>query len=374
MIVTVFGVVGADERVQVGVVGLRVCRDQRGLAVARGASRRRPEPGEQPDRGHGRGADHREAAFASCGTVATVPSSSCVWLEGRLRRSGRSAGASSGPPLPSCPRRPRSVRGRAYADPRIGRITGSAIDRLLASRPMSESARLPARALRTSRRGRVRRSSRAEDLPYYSDWHGSFEKLPWATDDAVAPRGERRRRDRRARRSTRACRHARAPGSVRGRSGWRRRRGARPTRGRSSCSTEPYAKPDGRRCGRRARRADTLRARAPRDPREGLPRRRAPGRSRSCSAATIRSPIRAPPRSRARCGRGRVGVIHFDAHADTGADQWGNLHAHGQPMRRLIEGGLGRRQELRADRSARLLARQGDLRVDAGTRACVGTR
>ena len=34
-----------------------------------------------------------------------------------------------------------------------------------------------------------------------------------------------------------------------------------------------------------------------------------------------------------------VGVIHFDAHADTGADQWGNLHAHGQPMRRLIEEG-----------------------------------
>jgi len=24
----------------------------------------------------------------------------------------------------------------------------------------------------------------SEDLPYYSDWHGSFEKLPWATDDA----------------------------------------------------------------------------------------------------------------------------------------------------------------------------------------------
>ena len=35
----------------------------------------------------------------------------------------------------------------------------------------------------------------------------------------------------------------------------------------------------------------------------------------------------------------KVGVIHFDAHADTGADQWGNLHAHGQPMRRLIEEG-----------------------------------
>jgi guanidinobutyrase len=35
----------------------------------------------------------------------------------------------------------------------------------------------------------------------------------------------------------------------------------------------------------------------------------------------------------------KVGVIHFDAHADTGADQWGNLYAHGEPMRRLIEEG-----------------------------------
>ena len=27
---------------------------------------------------------------------------------------------------------------------------------------------------------------RSEDLPYYADWHGSFEKLPWAfTDDAL---------------------------------------------------------------------------------------------------------------------------------------------------------------------------------------------
>ena len=23
----------------------------------------------------------------------------------------------------------------------------------------------------------------SEDLPYYSDWRGSFDKLPWATDD-----------------------------------------------------------------------------------------------------------------------------------------------------------------------------------------------
>jgi hypothetical protein len=23
----------------------------------------------------------------------------------------------------------------------------------------------------------------SEDLPYYADWHGSFEKLPWALDE-----------------------------------------------------------------------------------------------------------------------------------------------------------------------------------------------
>ena len=32
-------------------------------------------------------------------------------------------------------------------------------------------------------------------------------------------------------------------------------------------------------------------------------------------------------------------MIHFDAHADTGDDQWGNLYGHGEPMRRLIEEG-----------------------------------
>jgi len=33
----------------------------------------------------------------------------------------------------------------------------------------------------------------------------------------------------------------------------------------------------------------------------------------------------------------RVGVVHFDAHADTGTDVWGALLSHGTPMRRLIE-------------------------------------
>jgi agmatinase len=38
-------------------------------------------------------------------------------------------------------------------------------------------------------------------------------------------------------------------------------------------------------------------------------------------------------------GHGKVGLIHFDAHADTGEDSWGVLLSHGTPMRRLIESG-----------------------------------
>ena len=38
-------------------------------------------------------------------------------------------------------------------------------------------------------------------------------------------------------------------------------------------------------------------------------------------------------------GKGKISMIHFDAHADTGEDQWGALVGHGTPMRRLIESG-----------------------------------
>jgi agmatinase len=41
-------------------------------------------------------------------------------------------------------------------------------------------------------------------------------------------------------------------------------------------------------------------------------------------------------------GWGRVSLIHFDAHADTGDTQWGSLYGHGSPMRRLIESGAVR--------------------------------
>ncbi len=35
----------------------------------------------------------------------------------------------------------------------------------------------------------------------------------------------------------------------------------------------------------------------------------------------------------------RLGVVHFDAHADTANSSWGQLRSHGTPMRRLIESG-----------------------------------
>jgi agmatinase len=36
---------------------------------------------------------------------------------------------------------------------------------------------------------------------------------------------------------------------------------------------------------------------------------------------------------------GSIGVVHFDAHADTAPDSFGQLASHGTPMRRLIESG-----------------------------------
>ena len=38
-------------------------------------------------------------------------------------------------------------------------------------------------------------------------------------------------------------------------------------------------------------------------------------------------------------GHGEIALIHFDAHADTGASHYGMLYGHGTPMRRLIESG-----------------------------------
>jgi len=43
-----------------------------------------------------------------------------------------------------------------------------------------------------------------------------------------------------------------------------------------------------------------------------------------------------------RAGKGKISMIHFDAHADTGEDHFGALVGHGTPMRNLINNGYVR--------------------------------
>ena len=66
----------------------------------------------------------------------------------------------------------------------------------------------------------------------------------------------------------------------------------------------------------------------------GARRRR---RSRSSSAATTRSP--SPTSAPAPAVHGPVGLIHFDAHTDTGREVFGVELSHGSPMYRLVESG-----------------------------------
>ena len=64
-------------------------------------------------------------------------------------------------------------------------------------------------------------------------------------------------------------------------------------------------------------------------------------------------------------GRGKVGIVHFDAHADTAPDNWGVLarprHAYAPPDRERRRA----RPQLRPGRPARLLAAAGRRRLDA---------
>ena len=175
------------------------------------------------------------------------------------------------------------------------------------------------------------------DLPYYSDWHGSFEKLPWAVDDE-------------------ALRAAGADVAISGApfdEGTSSRPGARfgprairmaPTAWGSDWAwsiqldVEPYTHLKVVDAGD-APIAPTRFERALRVIHEKVFRvaEAGPipivlGGDHSItypSAAAVARHVW--PR--------KVGVVHFDAHADTGADQWGNLYGHGEPMRRLFEVG-----------------------------------
>jgi agmatinase len=175
------------------------------------------------------------------------------------------------------------------------------------------------------------------DLPYYSDWHGSFEKLPWATDvEALraaspdvaivgAPFDEGVSSRPGARFGPRAIRMA--PTAWGHEYAWS-----------IQLDVEPFEVLTVVDAGD-APIVPTRPERALRVIHEKVFRVASSGALPIVlggdhsitfpSAAAVARHVW--PR--------RVGIVHFDAHADTGADQWGNLYAHGQPMRRLLEEG-----------------------------------
>jgi agmatinase len=175
------------------------------------------------------------------------------------------------------------------------------------------------------------------DLPYYSDWRGSFEKLPWATDDEAlraagahvaivgAPFDEGVSSRPGARFGPRAIRMA--PTAWGADYAWS-----------IQLDTEPYANMTLVDAGdapvvptRPERALRVIHEKVFRVARAGaIPIVLGGDHSITYpSAAAVARYVW--PR--------KVGVVHFDAHADTGAEQWGNLYAHGEPMRRLIEEG-----------------------------------
>jgi len=175
------------------------------------------------------------------------------------------------------------------------------------------------------------------DLPYYSDWHGSFEKLPWATDDESlraaeadvaivgAPLDEGVSSRPGARFGPRAIRMA--PTAWGSEFAWS-----------IQLETAPYANLKVVDAGdapivptRFERGLRVIHEKVFRVAEAGV----IPivlGGDHSITFPSAAAVSRhAWPR--------KVGIVHFDAHADTGADQWGNLYGHGEPMRRLIEEG-----------------------------------
>ena len=180
------------------------------------------------------------------------------------------------------------------------------------------------------------------DLPYYSDWRGSFEKLPWATTTSRSRAAARRRRDRR--RAARRRRVSPRPGraSARVRSGWRRPRGAAsplvdPARRRSRTPSitvvdagDAPVVPTRLERGLRVIHEKVLRVARP----GPIPIVLGGDHSITYPSAA------AVARHR---GLATVGIVHFDAHADTGADQWGSLVRPRRPDAPADRGGMGRR-------------------------------
>jgi agmatinase len=175
------------------------------------------------------------------------------------------------------------------------------------------------------------------DLPYYADWHGSFEKLPWALDDEAlraaaadvaivgAPLDDAVSSRPGARFGPRAIRMA--PTTWSHEYAWSIQLGVDPYAGLTvvDAGDAPIVP------ARLDRGLRVIHEKVFRVASSGaIPIVLGGDHSITYpSAAAVARHVH--PRS--------VGIVHFDAHADTGAEQWGSLVGHGTPMRRLIEEG-----------------------------------
>jgi agmatinase len=177
----------------------------------------------------------------------------------------------------------------------------------------------------------------SQDLPYYSDWRGSFEKLPWATDDEAlaaaapdvaivgAPLDDAVSSRPGARFGPRAIRMA--PTAWSAEYAWSIQLDVEPYAGLTvvDAGDAPVVP------ARLDRGLRVIHEKVWRVARSGaIPIVLGGDHSITYPSAAAVSRHRHPR---------KVGIVHFDAHADTGAEQWGSLVGHGTPMRRLIEEG-----------------------------------
>jgi len=175
------------------------------------------------------------------------------------------------------------------------------------------------------------------DLPHYADWRGSFYKVPWAIDEEAV----------RAAGADVAIVGAPYDEGVSARPGARfgpkAIRGAHFTAGSSEAwSIQSRVKPFGTLTvvdagdapvvpGRPERSLRVIHEKVRRVARAGaIPIVLGGDHSITYPAAAAVARVHDPA---------TVGIVHFDAHADTALDQWGSLIGHGQPMRRLIDEG-----------------------------------
>ena len=176
----------------------------------------------------------------------------------------------------------------------------------------------------------------AGDLPHYADWRGSFYKVPWAVDEPAireagadvaivgAPYDEGTSSRPGARFGPKAIRAAHF---TTGRDAWSIQASVRPFEILTvvDAGDAPIVP------GRPGRSLRVIHEKVRRVARAGaIPVVLGGDHSITYPSAAAVARVVDPA---------TVGVIHFDAHADTALDQWGSLIGHGQPMRRLIEEG-----------------------------------